>query len=420
MKDMDMFLDNFRTIIKNFKDNNRKGIPLCAAENIMSDFARLPLKSELQEKYIMGGTINYQEEDNFIGSDLLFPIYESITKSCSILFNANYSDSRTLSGMNTITTLLMSLSSSGDKILLHMPDAGAHASMPYVSQRLGLEIIEMPYDYENYNFDIKKINEIIENENIRIVLFSPSDILFSPNFSDLIIKKDTYVIYDATQTLGLIAGKVLPNPLEEYENIILVGGTHKTMPGPTKGLILIQNMKIAELIDTKINPTYLRNTQMHHVLSLLFTLKELEYFGNEYANQIVRNSQILGEELEKYGFKVIKKNNIYSETHQIFLEMEHSKLKEFHNNCIYYNITINEKFKKIFNYSGVRIGVQEISRYNWNKNELQDVALLLSKIRDNNNETEIFELINKLNTNKILHFTFSKDILRKFDSILNL
>ena len=236
----------------------------------------------------------------------------------------------------------------------------------------------------------------------------------------MIIKKDTYVIYDATQTLGLIAGKVLPNPLEEYENIILVGGTHKTMPGPTKGLILIQNMKIAELIDTKINPTYLRNTQMHHVLSLLFTLKELEYFGNEYANQIVRNSQILGEELEKYGFKVIKKNNIYSETHQIFLEMEHSKLKEFYNNCIYYNITINEKFKKIFNYSGVRIGVQEISRYNWNKNELQDVALLLSKIRDNNNETEIFELINKLNTNKILHFTFSKDILRKFDSILNL
>ena len=100
--------------------------------------------------------------------------------------------------------------------------------------------------------------------------------------------------------------------------------------------------------------------------------------------------------------------------------MEHSKLKEFYNNCIYYNITINEKFKKIFNYSGVRIGVQEISRYNWNKNELQDVALLLSKIRDNNNETEIFELINKLNTNKILHFTFSKDILRKFDSILNL
>ena len=57
MKDMDIFLGDFRTIITNFKDNNRKGIPLCAAENIMSDFARLPLKSELQEKYIMGGTI---------------------------------------------------------------------------------------------------------------------------------------------------------------------------------------------------------------------------------------------------------------------------------------------------------------------------------------------------------------------------
>jgi len=420
MKNIDSFYNKFKDIIIKFKDSNNKSIPLCAAENIMSDFARIPLNSELQEKYIMGGTISYQEEDNFIGSKSLFPIYELINESCKNLFDANYSDPRTLSGMNTVTTLLMSLASSGDKILLHMPDAGAHASMPYVCSRLGLKIIEMPYDYENYNFNIKKINEIIERENIKIVLFSPSDILFPPDFKNLIIKKDVYIIYDATQTLGLIAGRVLPNPLEEYENIILVGGTHKTIPGPTKGLILIKNMEIAKLIDTQINPTYLRNTQMHQVLSLLFTLKELEYFGKEYAQQIINSSQILGKELNKLGFNVIQKNNIYSKTHQVFLEMNSNQLKDFYNNCTYYNVTVNEKFKKLFNYSGIRIGVQEISRYNWDKDKLKDIALLLSKIRDNNDEIEIYELINKINKDKNLHFTFSEDIAMKFDSIINL
>ena len=420
MEKIDSFLDKFKNIIIDFKNTNNKSIPLCAAENIMSEFARIPLNSELQEKYIMGGTINYQEEDNFIGSELLFPIYQLIDDSCKNLFNSNYSDPRTLSGMNTITTLLMSLTNNGDKILLHMPDAGAHASMPYVCSRLGLEIVEMPYDYENYNFDIKKINHIIKTENIKVVLFSPSDLLFPPNFKKLLIKEDTYFIYDATQTLGLIAGKVLPSPFDEYKNIILVGGTHKTIPGPTKGLILTQNMEIAKLIDTKINPIYLRNTQMHQVLSLLFTLKELEFFGYEYSKNIVANSQFLGEELYKLGFNVISKNGIYSKTHQIFIEMKPEELKTFYNDCIYYNITVNEKFKKLFNYSGIRIGVQEISRYNWDKKKIIEIAQLLFKIKNKDNEAEIQNLINKISQDKILHFTFSKSITSEFENILNL
>lgn len=420
MEQIDNFFNKFKELIENFKNTNHSSIPLCAAENIMSSFARIPLNSELQEKYIVGSTINYQEEDNFIGSDLLFPIYELLNDSCKNLYNSTYSDPRTLSGMNTVTTLLMSLSKNGDKVLLHMPDAGAHASMPYVCSRLGLEIIEMPYNYQDYNFDIEKINEIIEKEDIKIVLFSPSDLLFPPDFKKLKVKNNTFIIYDATQTLGLIAGKVLPNPFDEYKDIILVGGTHKTIPGPTKGLIMTQNMKIAELIDNKINPTYLRNTQMHQVLSLLFTLKELEYFGEEYAKKIVDSSQFLGKELEKLGFNVINRNRIYSKTHQVFIEMTPQELKGFYDDCIYYNITVNEKFKKLFNYSGIRIGVQEIARYNWDENKLKEIALLLFKIKNKDSESEIQNLINKIAKEKTLHFTFSESTTSKFESILYL
>ena len=35
------------------------------------------------------------------------------------------------------------------------------------------------------------------------------------------------IIYDSTQTLGLIATGIIPNPLLASNNIVLIGGSHK-------------------------------------------------------------------------------------------------------------------------------------------------------------------------------------------------
>lgn len=44
------------------------------------------------------------------------------------------------------------------------------------------------------------------------MLICPSDILFQPSLQNLEVSEDFIIIYDATQTLGLIASKSNSNP----------------------------------------------------------------------------------------------------------------------------------------------------------------------------------------------------------------
>ena len=104
---------NIYNPILRFED---KSLPLCAAETSISDFVRYPLLSFVQEKYILGSVINYTEA-NFIGSRSLFEVYGLLTELCEELFHCSYADGRTLTGVNTISTLLMSLFEIGGQYL---------------------------------------------------------------------------------------------------------------------------------------------------------------------------------------------------------------------------------------------------------------------------------------------------------------
>lgn len=419
---MDLFksevLNGFIDAISNFNAYHKTTIPLCAAENIMSPFSKLPLNSSLQERYIMNGVEKYSIENNFIGSEYLHPFYELINKQCNILFKSTYSDARTLSGLNCITSVLMSLAKQGDTIMLSSPDCGGHPSIPDICCRLGLEIVEMPYNYDSYDFDYDGINTIIKSQKIDMIVIAPSDIIFVPQLDKIKTIENNILVYDATQTLGLIAGKIIPNPLMQNENVILIGGTHKTLPGPTCGLIMTRNSKLAEIIDKTINPKYLRNTQMHQIASLLLTLIEMEYVGQDYQNKIVSNSNALGKVLELHGFAVASANNIYSETHQIFIHLSKNLTDFFYRKAIYFGITLNKKEKMLFRNTGLRLGSQEITRYDWDMCEIEIIGKIFSNILKNQGKVETEHLIKSLVDKKQIFYCFDKTFVEFINNLL--
>lgn len=363
-----------------------KMLPLCAAENVMSPFSKIPLDTFLQEKYIMGGTITYQHKNNFIGSEKLFKIYNLLNLQCKKMYNCQYSDARTLSGVNAVTTLLMSLFSAGDTILISSEESGGHGSMPKICHRLGIRTMEIPYDYRNYDFDYEKSNELLKHEEIDGILICISDIIKMPQLYKFSLPNNCTLIFDATQILGLIATDTIENPLkwfDDTQNFILMGATHKTLPGPTCGLIMTNNLQLAQKFDTLINPNYLRNNQLHHILSLILTLMELEVYGNEYSNRIVNNANILAGYLKENGFDVLSASPKYTYTHQIFISMSYIAAKNFSRRCDAYGISINVRNKQLYNPCGLRIGTQEISRYGWAETEMSTISDILKSIRDN-------------------------------------
>lgn len=396
----------FKKIEKEFDQVKRVTLPLCAAENVMSPFSKVTLSGNFQERYIMNGILNFNVEDNFIGSNSLFQIYQLIQQQCELLFDATYADARTLSGMNCITSLLMSITEQGDTIMVSDSECGGHQSMKIVCQRLGLKIIDMPYDYKNFNIDYSKIYEMLKKEEIKFFLYAPSDIIQAPDYSKLILPEFTVFIYDASQTLGLIAGKQLENPLSSIDNCILIGGTHKTIPGPANGIIMTKSDQWANKIDSTISPKYIRHTQMHQIISLLFTLFELEEFGEEYAKTTIQFSQQLGFELLNLGMNVPLVNNKPSWTHQIFIKTSENKMKKIYQSAFKNNVTLNKKSKLLFDNHGIRLGTQEIARLDWKVNPIFKIAKIISDLQyDKNVQAQIEEL--ELPSD--LKYTFKKE-----------
>jgi glycine/serine hydroxymethyltransferase len=398
-----------------FNAYHKTTIPLCAAENVMSDFTKLPLSSGFQERYIMGSAYEYTMEDNFIGSEMLLPFYKHISELGDELFHAKYTDARTLTGMNAANLLVAALVSPNDNIMILGKQWGGHASMAPTFERLGANLFEAPYNLDNYDFDYDALNREIKDKNIKFLSVAPSDILFPHDFSR-IDDRDCVILFDYSHLLGLIAAGLLENPLDSMKNAVLFGGTHKTMPGPAHGLMMTNNDRIYAKLDKEINPKYLRNVQTHQVISLLFTLVEMKYFGAPYQTNIVRIGNLLGAELEKLGFNMVKKGDIYTQTHQLFLEMSKEQMEIMFRNAAAEHITLNTKKKPLFRGGfGIRLGQQEIARYNWSDDSICAIAEALSLIaKQEYDKFEVKNIIASLPP-KIVHFTFDKSEYEMLD-----
>lgn len=402
-------IEQLKSLDKKFQEYHKSSLPLCAAENVISDFVKWPLIAGYQERYIMGSAYDFTMNDNFIGADMLYPYYQMISELGKELFHAKYTDVRTLTGMNAANMLASSLIKPGDNIMILGKQWGGHASMRPTFERLGANVFDAPYDLDNYDFDYEQLNKDIKEKNIKFLNIAPSDILFEHDF-EKIDDSNCVILFDYSQILGMIAAGLVKNPLDSKKNAILFGGTHKTIPGPAHGIILTNNEDLFKMIDKEINPKYLRNVQTHQVISLLCTMIEMKYFGKEYQSNTVRMGNLLGAELETLGFNVVKRGSVYTQTHQLFLEMPEQNMKTMFQNAIAEHVTLNTKKKPLFHGGyGIRLGLQEISRYNWDDSVIHNVAVILAEIakQDYSKET-VRNLMAKLPEKKV-HFTFNSD-----------
>ena len=141
----------------------------------------------------------------------------------------------------------------------------------------------------------------------------------------------------------------------------------------------------------------------------------MKYLGKAYQSNTVRIGNLLGSELEKLGLNVVKRGGVYTQTHQLFLEMSQENMENMFHNAIAEHVTLNTKKKPLFHGGyGIRLGTQEISRYNWDDNSLCTVAQILAEIyKANYSKEKVRLLMNKLPEKKI-YFTFNSTDLEGF------
>ena len=202
----------------------------------------------------------------------------------------------------------------------------------------------------------------------------------------------------------MIAGQVLPNPLELQKNVIMIGGTHKTFPSVTCGYVATNCEDYINKINQNISPNYLRNVQVNNIVSVCLTMIEFLRFGQAYAQNITRTVNGLGHALKSKGIKVKQlPDGLFSHTHQLFIELDPTYVDDAYRNFRNYGITLNKR--KTPYMVGFRLGVQEIARYHFDKNLEELAELIRLVLEEPENRQEILMLksdLAKLKTDRYI------------------
>jgi glycine hydroxymethyltransferase len=204
--------------------------------------------------------------------------------------------------------------------------------------------------------------------------------------SEICRKKGIPLIYDAAHVLGLIAGKQFQDPLGEGA-VLMTGSTHKTFFGSQRGLILAD---VGDAEWRKIDKGAFPGSSSNHHLETLVTLAMATYemleFGEEYARQTVANAKALAASLAEMGFRVQAAELGYTESHQVAVDVGDygggdsvGRLLKDNNIILNMNLLPHEPLKNVTSPNGVRIGVQEMTRFGMKEPEMEIIASLIKR-----------------------------------------
>jgi glycine hydroxymethyltransferase len=121
---------------------------------------------------------------------------------------------------------------------------------------------------------------------------------------------------------------------------------------------------------------------------LAITALEMDRFGKKYAQKTIENAKTLAKELFKLGFEVLGKENGFTQSHQIIVDVKKfGGGKIVAENLEKANIIINKMAllkdrpaDATKNPSGIRIGVQEMTSFGMGKREMIKIANFFKKI----------------------------------------
>ena len=386
---------------------SRQTINLIASENAQSPAVRAIQNSDFMARYAeghpnQGDQVNrYYQGTRYIDQIEIMARDELLT-----LARCRQADVRPISGNAANTAVALGYLRAGDPIIVNSTAAGGHISHNTVGvfgrrlqvrgQSLNLDAAKhiplhyFPLTEDLYHTDVQKSLELIDRVSPRLLVLGKSLILFPEPVRELAAlcrERDIPILYDAAHVFGLILGGQFQDPLREGATWV-TASTHKTFPGPQRGVI-VANLeeeaarKYWPAADRGVFPGSSSNHHLHTLPALLVAIREMHQHAVAYAAQIVRNAQALGQALEDDGIGVEARDFGYTQSHQIAVNVSTygggvavAQRLEANDIIVNYNMLPWDTDPR--NPSGLRLGVQEMTRYGMQEGAMQRLASLLS------------------------------------------
>ena len=366
-------------------------LELIASENYVSKEVLEAAGSILTNKYAEG----YPSKRYYGGCEYIDVVEELAKERLKKLFKAKYVNVQPHSGSQANMGAYRALLKNGDTVMGLAFDHGGHLTHGHALSFSGQDYHFVPYYLNNDGMiDYDEVLQIAKSVKPKLIVTGasayPRKIDFQ-RFSEIAKEVGAYLMVDMAHIAGLVATNLHQSPLP-YADVV-TSTTHKTLRGPRGGIILTNHEEIAKKIDKNIFPGIQGGPLMHIIAAKAVAFEEaLKPEFILYQQQVIKNAQVLADELKKLGYKLVSGG---TDNHLMLVDVKSSvglTGKYAEKVLCSLNITCNKNTipndsEKPMISSGIRLGTPALTTRGMKEKEMIAIAHLIDKaLRNHDNE----------------------------------
>ena len=256
-------------------------------------------------------------------------------------------------------------------------------------------VVNIPVREDNpYKVDLGRLAELLKDYRPELVVFGKSMFIYPEpvKFVQGLVKdwpERPLLMYDMAHVLGLYGA--FQSPFEEGADIV-TGSAHKTFFGTQRGIIasnIAQGSPWPQLwtdIQARAFPGSTSNHHLGTLLGLLLATYEMNEFKTDYQSQVKKNAKALARYLKAAGIEVEgDEADGFTETHQVLIRVKkfgqgQDIARRLENNNIIANYQALPDDTTFLESSGIRLGVQEMTRFGMKEKDFEILAGLMAEV----------------------------------------
>lgn len=369
------------------KENVRQEehIELIASENYTSPAVMQAQGTQLTNKYAEG----YPGKRYYGGCENVDIVEQLAIERLKQLFGAEAANVQPNSGSQANQGVYMAVLKPGDTVLgMSLAEGGhlTHGASVNASGKLYNFISYGLNDKEELNYD--EVERLAKEHNPKLIVAGASAYSLRidfERFGKIARENGALLMVDIAHYAGLVVGGQYPNPVPHAD--FVTSTTHKSLRGPRGGVIM---MKAAheKIINSAIFPGIQGGPLMHVIAGKAMAFKEaLSPEFKQYAEQVVRNAQVLAETLVKRGLRIVSGR---TESHLMLVDLRSKGItgKLAEEALGRAHITVNKNAipndpEKPFVTSGIRVGTPAATTRGFTEADMDITGNLIADVLDN-------------------------------------
>lgn len=375
-----------------------EGLEMIASENYASPAVIEALGTVFTNKYSEG-----YPGRRYYGGQTFTDVVETLAiDRAKKLFGAEHANIQPLSGASANMSVYAAILAPGDTVLGMDLSHGGHLTHGHPVTFSSKIFRFVRYKTESDGtIDYAKLLTLAQAEKSKLLLAGFSSYTRQIDYKKFVAvgkKIGAITLMDMAHIAGLVAGGVVPNPVDYFD--IVTTTTHKTLRGPRGGMILCRE-KFAKDIDKAVFPGVQGGPHMNIIAAKAVAFQEaLRPSFKKYATQVLKNARTLEGEFRSRGYEILFGG---TDNHMILVDVFGTLGiggKEAESLLDAIGITVNKNVipddaRSPMDPSGIRIGVPALTTRGMKEREVRKISEWMDGALRSKGDARILKSIRK-------------------------